>query len=82
MVNLVAGKSVVPELIQFEATPERVADEARALLESAERRRRMQEHLNEVRGRLGPPGAVSRTVDAILELMQVSAVAETGVWKG
>ena len=82
MVNLVAGKSVVPELIQFEATPERVADKARALLESPERRRRMQERLNEVRDRLGPPGAVSRTVDAILELMQVSAVAETGVWKG
>jgi lipid-A-disaccharide synthase len=81
MVNLVAGKRVVPELVQFEATPERVADEARALLESPERRRRMQEQLNEVRDRLGPPGAVSRTVDAILELMQVSAVAETGVWK-
>ncbi len=82
MVNLVAGKRVVPELVQFEATPERVADEARALLESPERRRRMQEQLNEVRDRLGPPGAVSRTVDAILELMQVSAVAGTGAWKG
>jgi lipid-A-disaccharide synthase len=82
MVNLVAGKSVVPELIQFEATPERVADEARALLESPERRRRMQEQLNEVRDRLGPPGAAARAAEAILEVLQVSAGAAAPVGKG
>jgi lipid-A-disaccharide synthase len=82
MVNLVAGKSVVPELIQFEATPERVADEARALLESPERRRRMQEQLNEVRDRLGPPGAAARAAEAILEVLQVSAGAAAPIGKG
>jgi len=81
MVNLVAGKRVVPELVQFEATPERVADEARALLESPERRRRMQEQLNEVRDRLGPPGAAGRTADAILELLQPAARSEAALWR-
>jgi lipid-A-disaccharide synthase len=82
MVNLVAGKGIVPELIQFEATPERIADEARRLLESPERRRRMQEQLHEVRDRLGPPGAVSRAADAILELLQPGRGAETAAWRG
>lgn len=82
MVNLVAGKGIVPELIQFEATPERIADEARHLLESPERRRRMQEQLHEVRDRLGPPGAVNRAANAILELLQSGRGAETVAWRG
>jgi len=82
MVNLVAGKGIVPELIQFEATPDRIAEEARRLLESPDRRRAMQEQLHEVRDRLGPPGAVSRAADAILELLQPGAGAETVVRRG
>jgi lipid-A-disaccharide synthase len=82
MVNLVAGKAIAPELIQFEATPDRIAEEARRLLESPDRRRRMQEQLTEVRDRLGPPGAVTRAADAILELLQPGAGAETVVRRG
>jgi lipid-A-disaccharide synthase len=81
MVNLVAGKGIVPELIQFDATPERIADEARRLLESSERRGRMQRQLWEVRDRLGRPGAAGRAAEAILELMQSGAVVETVEWK-
>jgi len=70
MVNLVAGRRVVPELIQFQATPERVAEEARRLLLSAEQRCRMRQELQQVRDQLGPPGALSRAADAILECLQ------------
>ncbi|MBZ0158812.1 lipid-A-disaccharide synthase [Candidatus Methylomirabilis sp.] len=82
MVNLVAGRRVAPELIQFDATPERITDEARRLLLSAEQRLRMRQELGEVRNRLGPPGALGRTVDAILECLQSGAVEEMAVQRG
>jgi lipid-A-disaccharide synthase len=52
MVNLVAGREVVPELIQNDFTPERVEREVRALLEDGVARRTMTEALAEVRGLL------------------------------
>jgi lipid-A-disaccharide synthase len=82
MANLVAGEPIAPELIQFQATPEGIADEARRLLESPERRRWMQQRLREVRDRLGPPGAAARAAEAILEVLQVSAGAAAPVGKG
>ena len=45
MVNLIAGKRVVPELIQDDFTPERVAQEAERLLGSAEARAEMRQQL-------------------------------------
>jgi lipid-A-disaccharide synthase len=52
MVNLVAGREVVSELIQNGFTSERVEREVRRLLEDGEARQRMSEALAEVRGRL------------------------------
>jgi lipid-A-disaccharide synthase len=82
MANLVAGEPIAPELIQFQATPERIADEARRLLESPERRRWMQQRLREVRNRLGPPGAAARAAEAVLEMLQLNAGAAASVGKG
>ncbi len=82
MVNLVAGRRVVPELIQFHATPERIANEARRLLLSAEQRLRMRQDLQQVRDLLGPPGAMGRTVDAILECLQSGAGEGMAVQRG
>src|SRR5580704_16326252 len=70
MVNLIAGKRVVPELIQSDFTPERVASEVLRLLRDPAARDTMRAHLGEVRNRLGPPGAVDRAADAILELVR------------
>jgi lipid-A-disaccharide synthase len=52
MVNLVAGREVVPELIQNGFTAERVEREVRRLLDDGEARQRMSEALAQVRGRL------------------------------
>jgi lipid-A-disaccharide synthase len=68
MVNLIAEKRVVPEVIQSDFTPEKVAGETIRLLLDVDARRALRAGLAEVRARLGPPGAVDRAADAILEL--------------
>ena len=68
MVNLVAGRRIVPELIQTDFTPERVAHEAMALLTDADRHARTRDALRDVCQRLGTPGASGRAADAILEV--------------
>ena len=53
MVNLVAGRPVVPELIQDDMTAERIAAEALRLLENVEARQTMRDGLAEVALKLG-----------------------------
>jgi lipid-A-disaccharide synthase len=70
MVNLIAGREIVPELIQDDFTPIRVASEAVSLLsaspESLEKLAAMRVGLAEVTRLLGPPGAVERAADVIM----------------
>jgi lipid-A-disaccharide synthase len=68
MANLVAGRRVVPELIQEGFTPERVADETVSFLTDSGRHVAVREALREVRTRLGAPGASGRAAAAILEV--------------
>jgi lipid-A-disaccharide synthase len=68
MPNIVAGRRVVPELIQDGCTPEAVAGESVRYLEDREYYTRTQAALRQVRERLGAPGATGRAVDAILEV--------------
>jgi len=51
--NLLAGKRIVPELFQNEATPEALAGAAREYLENPEKSDAMREELGKIRGRLG-----------------------------
>ena len=75
MPNLVAGRRVVPELIQDGFTPERVAKETVALLIDPARHAAMREALREVKDRLGASGASGRAAAAILELASRRATA-------
>jgi lipid-A-disaccharide synthase len=68
MPNLVAGHRVVPELIQDDFTPERLAEETIALLTDTERHAQTREALRLVREQLGAPGASARAAEAILEV--------------
>jgi lipid-A-disaccharide synthase len=69
MVNLIAGKKIVPELVQNDFTAERVASEAVRLLDSPKARAEIQQGLAEVRAKLGPPGAIDRAADIIASML-------------
>ena len=68
MANLVAGRRVVPELIQEAFTPERVAAEALRVLTDRAYADNVRAGLAEVRGKLGTPGASRRAAAAVLEV--------------
>ncbi len=65
MVNLVAGRTIVPELIQDRFTPEAVAQETVSLLTDTVRADAMRRDLAEMRARLGGPGASQRAAAAV-----------------
>jgi lipid-A-disaccharide synthase len=65
MVNLIAGRRVVPELIQSDFTAERVLAEILPLLDDTAARRQMQSDLAAVREKLGGPGASARAADVV-----------------
>ena len=68
MANLVSGSRIVPELIQEEFTPERVAEETVQLLTDRELHARTRQGLRRVRERLGATGASGRAADEILAI--------------
>jgi lipid-A-disaccharide synthase len=57
--NLVAGRSIVPELLQYDFTPERLLEESRTLLDDAGAASQATGY-REVRALLGPPDALDR----------------------
>ncbi|MEX2303098.1 MAG: lipid-A-disaccharide synthase [Bryobacterales bacterium] len=72
MVNLLAGRRIVPELIQGDCTGERLAAEARRLLEDEPLRRKMRRELASVRDSLqGDVPAAERAAEVICEKLQM-----------
>lgn len=67
--NLVAGKAIVPELLQYDGTPDRLAATALEILRSPARQGEMRAALADVRRRLGEPGAVERAAREVLALL-------------
>jgi lipid-A-disaccharide synthase len=70
LVNLVAGRKVVPELIQNDARAEKMAVETAKLLQESVERKRMVQDLQEVSQLLGEKGASARTAEIALEMMR------------
>ena len=71
MVNLVAGRKIVPELMQTEFTGERVAEEAMRILNDETVRRQMKTDLGEVAARLSIGAEpMDRAVTAIRAVME------------
>lgn len=69
MVNIVAGKKVIPEFIQSRAVPKKIALEAVALLNNPSKIDEMIKGLAEVKSQLGVPGAATRAAKIILDYL-------------
>ena len=66
LVNLVADRSIVPELLQDEATGQRLSEEALRILEDPTAYAEMRRNLAQVRDALGAPGASTRAAERVL----------------
>ena len=71
-VNLVENQPVVPELIQWQATPEAIVAQALELLNNPAARRKMLEGYAGMRLALGEPGACDRAARLILDRLELS----------
>jgi len=69
LVNIIAGKTIVPELIQDEANPERIACEVINLLANKERIEGIKTELSKIKGMLGSPGAAERSARLAYEMI-------------
>jgi len=71
LVNLIAGRRVVTELMQSELNPDRLAEELLALLDP-DRRRSVRSALRDVTARLGEGGASLRAAETILNFIKTT----------
>jgi lipid-A-disaccharide synthase len=72
LVNIVAGKKVVPEFIQHDMTAENLIRAIEKLLEDPSYAENVRRELGVVRQKLGGPGASARVVDGILALVEAA----------
>jgi lipid-A-disaccharide synthase len=76
LVNIVAGRRLVPERLQGAANAESLCVEAARWLEQPEELARIRESLGQVRERLGPGGADRRVASALLEMLDSGRLAD------
>jgi lipid-A-disaccharide synthase len=72
MVNLIAGRRIVPELMQHEVTGEKIARAVREILSDAQRLETMRQDLREVQAKLKAGGAsgAERAARAVMRVIQ------------
>jgi len=70
MVNLIAGERLMPELIQRDVNPKRIAVETRILLDDTKTRDRITQELSKLRQRFGAPGAAERVAELAFSMMR------------
>lgn len=76
LVNLIAGKTLAPELVQDDANAARLAAEVRAILADRRRSDAIRSELAAIRKKLGEPGAARRAAGIALELMKTGVGTE------
>ncbi len=67
LVNLIANREIIPELLQDEVTPENIASHLQSMLDDTQYRQNILQGLGEVTKRLGTPGCSRRAAKLALE---------------
>jgi lipid-A-disaccharide synthase len=66
LVNIIAGREIVPEILQYSAKPKRLASEILSIMSSGEKMDKQVQELRQVKHALGTPGASLRAARIIL----------------
>lgn len=69
LVNIIAGRMVSPEILQYDATPERLAAQILSIVSSREKMDEQINSLRQVKSSLGTPGASLRAARIINDLL-------------
>jgi lipid-A-disaccharide synthase len=69
LANIILRDHVVPELLQYEATPENIANASLEIISSDERMSRISARLKAIKSILGGPGASKRAARAVMEVL-------------
>ena len=75
--NLIAGRDIVPELLQTELTPTALTELSLDFLQNPQKREAQRESLQAVYAQLGTTGAAKRTAELILEFSNGSPNLKT-----
>jgi len=69
LANIIAGKKIIPEFIQFDACPRKIAKETLKILNNPDELEKMRKALTEVKSSLGQPGAAERAARIIIDFI-------------
>jgi lipid-A-disaccharide synthase len=69
LVNIIAGKMIAPELLQRDANGPRIAAEALAILLNDRKKQEVITELNNIRAKLGAPGAARRAAQLACDML-------------
>ncbi len=75
LVNLIASKEVVKEMVQMDCNAEIVADELRKIVDNGEYRNAMLEGYAYLQKRMGEPGASARAAQAVIKFLSAKELA-------
>ncbi len=77
LVNVVAGKRIVPECVQFEATGQNIASELKNILSNPQKLQNIKTDLKSIKASLGSSGASHRAAQEILKTLFKSSQEDT-----
>jgi len=69
LVNVVAGRKIVPEFVQNQAGPEVIAAELLSFLKDEDKYNHLKGELGKIKGKLGEPGASRRAAQIACDMM-------------